>query len=167
MKQLVIKVLLISLISFASNGEDSFAGVYLTKKEALKLVFPSSTELKTEKKDNLTFYIGSTDGKIDGYAVILRELGKHLPITFIVAITPDGKIQDIHVMSFWELRGGEVKERRFLRQYIGKKKTDPIELGKDIDGISGATLSCRAANTAVKKALKIWEENYKSNAQPR
>lgn len=142
------------------SPRDSFSGVYLNKDEGLKLVFPASDEVKAEKKAGYTFYIGSTGGKIDGYAVILRETGKHLPITFLVAISPDGRIKDIYVMSFWEIRGGEVRERRFLRQYIGKKKTDALELGKDIDGISGATLSCRAANVAVKKALKIWEESY-------
>lgn len=165
MKRVRNIVVLLCLISFGAIG-NSYAGVYLTKKEALKLVFPSSDKVGSEKRGGYTFYIGSTSGNIDGYAVILHELGKHLPITFIVAIGSDGSIKDVHVMSFWEIRGNQVRERRFLRQYIGKKKTDTIELGRDIDSISGATLSCRAANIAVKRALKIWQESYKYTPHP-
>jgi Na+-translocating ferredoxin:NAD+ oxidoreductase RnfG subunit len=47
-----------------------------------------------------------------------------------------------------------------MQQYEGKTTDDPLEVGRDITGISGATISSRSATFAVKKALVLFEELY-------
>ena len=64
-------------------------------------------------------------------------------------------------MVYREIRGGEITQRRFLSQYKGKRETDPIQLDRDIVGITGATLSVQGANRAVHKALAILELVYR------
>ncbi|MFQ6091389.1 MAG: FMN-binding protein [bacterium] len=177
--------LIITLLLLSHFTVDSSARTYLTKAQALKQVFPTSTEIKEEKKvlttaqkreiekklgrklkeTSFTFYLGMTEGRIDGYALILDEIGKHRPITFIIAIDPGGKVKDVTLMVFRETRGDIGRKKRFFRQYRGKTSQDPIKLHRDIDAVTGATLSARAANVAVKKALVLYEELYLGGKQ--
>src|SRR5438445_11266931 len=42
---------------------------------------------------------------------VLDEIGKSEPITFMVGMSPEGKVTEVAVMVFRESRGGEVKEK--------------------------------------------------------
>ena len=64
-------------------------------------------------------------------------------------------------MVYREVRGGEIRQRRFLSQYKGKRSSDPIQLDRDIVGVTGATLSVQGANRAVHKALAVLELVYR------
>ena len=156
--------------------------VYLKPSEALKIIFHDSKEIISEKKtlspdrkmalekkigtklekDTWNFYIAKSDGKIDGYAVIDNEVGKTDPITFLTAITPQGEVKEVEILVYREAYGSEVKEKRFLKQYEGKKNEDPIRLGQDIRPITGATLSSRAISVGVKRDLLVWNEFFGS-----
>lgn len=100
------------------------------------------------------------NGQTIGYAVIVDEIGKHRPFTLIVTATPDFRVKDVAVMVYRETRGGEITQRRFLAQYRGKRAADPIQLDRDIIGVSGATLSVQGANRAVHKALAVLQLVY-------
>jgi len=100
-------------------------------------------------------YIVSTGSTVIGYAVVVNEIGKHRPITFVVGVTPDEKVSGIEIMVYREPKGGEVRMKGFLKQYQGKDLGQPILAGRDIASISGATLSVRAVNRGAKKALAL------------
>lgn len=93
-----------------------------------------------------------------GYAVVLEEIGKHRPITSIVGVRPDGKVQDVAVMVYREAYGGEVGSRRFLEQYPGRDASDPLVT--KIRNVAGATLSVAALNRTVTKALAAIDALY-------
>lgn len=157
------------------------AKVYLTRDEALRLTFGQAAAVSEESRtlspavqaaverrlgrpvseDRFTFYVGRAAEGINGYGVVLKEPGKHEPITFFVAILPDGHVKDVMVLEYRESRGGEVRQRGFLRQYAGKTSHDPLELDEDITPITGATISARAISEGVKKALVVWEALYR------
>ena len=90
-----------------------------------------------------------------GFVVIVEEIGKHRPITFAVAVGADGRVQDLAVLAYREAYGGEVRERRFLKQYAGKALVDPLLPYRDIRNISGATLSVEATGRAARKAIAV------------
>jgi len=90
-----------------------------------------------------------------GFTVIVEEIGKHRPITFAVGVNPDASVRDVAVLSYREPYGGDVKERRFLRQYAGKTAAAPLLPYRDIHNIAGATLSVEATGRAVKKAIAV------------
>jgi hypothetical protein len=90
-----------------------------------------------------------------GFVVVVEEIGKHRPITYAVAVRPDGTVHDAVVLAYREAYGGEVRERRFLTQYRGKGLADPLRPYHDIRNISGATLSVEATGRAVKKAIAV------------
>jgi Na+-translocating ferredoxin:NAD+ oxidoreductase RnfG subunit len=92
-----------------------------------------------------------------GIVLFLDVLGESQPITFAVGVTAEGTVQDVQVMVYREPQGEAIQEKRFRKQFVGKRSQDPITLDKDIDAISGATISSRSATFAVRKGLLLAE----------
>ena len=170
-----------------SLGNSQFAlgqeGVFLKDEEAPKAVFPeadsferkvvrSNEEIKAKIQqrmgktktslweDSYVTFVAKKGETILGYAAIVEEIGKHRPITFIVGVGPDRKIKDAALMVYREAYGGEVRDRRFLQQYKGKQLKDPLLPYRDIQNISGATMSVEAIGRGSKKALALLEVVY-------
>jgi Na+-translocating ferredoxin:NAD+ oxidoreductase RnfG subunit len=92
--------------------------------------------------------------------MILDEIGKDMPITFVVGVTPDFRIRRVALMVFRESRGAEVEDTRFTNQFRGKSARVRLAVGGDIVGVTGATLSSRAFCRGAKKALAICQAVY-------
>ena len=90
-----------------------------------------------------------------GHVVIVEEIGKHRPITFAVGVEAGGALHDIVVLAYREAYGGEIKDKRFLRQYRGKTMAAPMLPYRDIINISGATMSVQATGRAAHKAVAV------------
>jgi hypothetical protein len=153
-------------------------GVYLTETEAPAAVFPHATafartvvpstpELREKVQALLgtgrpslwepeyVVYTAKQGDLLLGYGVIVEEIGKHRPITFIVGVQPHGKVAEVAVMVYREPYGGQVRYERFLTQYAGKTLRDPLLPYRDIRNITGATLSCHSIGQGVRKALAL------------
>lgn len=87
-------------------------------------------------------------------AWILDEIGKTEPITSGVVVD-DGVVEQVRVLVFRESRGGEVHREVFTRQYEQAVLDDKNRLDRNIDGITGATLSVNAVNRQVRLALLL------------
>jgi len=96
------------------------------------------------------------NGRNIGYSLIMDELGKHLPITFCVVLTSKKDIAQVGVLIYRESVGSEIRKRRFMKQFDGKKVSDLTKLSQTVP-ITGATLSSWAATVVVKKSLLIGE----------
>ena len=101
-----------------------------------------------------------------GHALIVEEIGKHRPITFVVGLRPDRSVNDVAVMDYREAYGGEVRSARFLRQYRGKAAGAALRPGDEITSIAGATLSVEAASRAVRKAQALGAAIDHDGARP-
>lgn len=176
---------LVCLVLFLGRPLLAFGqeGVFLKEEEAPKAVFPEATsferkvirsteELKEKIRqrmgktktslweDSYLTFVAKKGETILGYAAIVEEIGKHRPITFVVGVGTDHKIKDAALMVYREAYGGEVRDRRFLQQYKGKELKDPLLPYRDIQNISGATLSVEAIGRGSKKALALIDIVY-------
>ncbi len=158
----------------------AFCQTFLTEKQALDLAFPRKGEIITEEKrlspedraklEKTTglrfpepyyrFFINRLNSRVDGYALILNEIGKSEPITFMVAVDAAGRVRDVGLMIFRESRGWEVRERRFMNQFRSKTAASPLHVNQDILNYTGATLSSQAIARGVKKALVLVEHFF-------
>jgi hypothetical protein len=109
-------------------------------------------------RDKYTVFIATTHGQIDGYAVIDDELGLHQPITFATRLSPRGMVERVEIMVYREPRGDEVRDPRFRKQFQGKTAQDPMRLNRDIDAVSGATVSSASLAVGVHRAAVLVEE---------
>jgi len=90
-------------------------------------------------------------------AWILEEIGKEKPITLGVLINA-GKIERLSVLEFRESRGSEIRYPFFTKQFYGRSLNQNLKLDEKIDGISGATLSVRAAKKLARLALYLHQQ---------
>lgn len=90
-------------------------------------------------------------------AWILDEIGKTEPITTGIVID-DGRIEQIRVLVFRESRGWEVRHDFFTRQFEQATLNDEHRLDRNIDNISGATLSVRALTKLARIALLLHDK---------
>jgi len=160
-------------------GHTCKAQVFLTEDQALRSLFGNCRIERREKaltdedrqalskatglrfpESSFTFLVAERNGATIGYSLVMNEIGKSEPITFMVAMSPEHRVVDVLVMVFRESRGAEIREKRFLRQFQGKKSADPITINSDIVNYSGATLSSKAITRGVKRALGLFNHFY-------
>lgn len=102
-------------------------------------------------------------GELTGWLFNAEVLGKHENILYALAVDTSGKITRLEVMEYLETHGGEVAEEHWRSQFYAKALNDPLKLGKDIDNISGATLSCRHLTDGIKGLLIVHDRLLKDN----
>jgi hypothetical protein len=95
--------------------------------------------------------------KADRRVFILEEIGKEKPITTGLVVKA-GKLERVKVLIFRESRGWEVKSAAFTEQFSGATLKIDSKLDRDIDGITGATLSVRAVTKLSRMALLLDSE---------
>lgn len=88
---------------------------------------------------------------------VLDEIGKERPITVGIVIFQD-RVEKVSVLIYRESRGWEVKSPAFTAQFTGARLDDGTNLDRDIDGISGATLSVRALQKLTRLALLLHQQ---------
>jgi Na+-translocating ferredoxin:NAD+ oxidoreductase RnfG subunit len=165
---------------YLTEQEMTYAEVFLTEEDALKLMFPQSErirkevlKLSSEKKlqieerigwkfpeESFEVYVGETGTQINGYALVQNTIGKHKPMTYMVGVDNTGHVLNVELLVFREARGSEVRTKRFNVQYEGKTASDPVRLNKDIINISGATMSVRSMTAGIKRVLVLVDEFY-------
>ncbi|MGD8228684.1 MAG: FMN-binding protein [Desulfobacteraceae bacterium] len=111
----------------------------------------------------IDFYVAYREGKPIGVAIIDVQPGRWGPVEFIIGMDFQGRVRKVRVMSYQEKRGRPIARRSFMTQYVGKTLNSTLQVGRDITGISGATISSRAATFSVKKALVLLDEVYLKN----
>lgn len=138
-----------------------FSEVYITREEAIKNIFPKYEQYTEEAKitDNqeAKVYTFLMDDKVMGRAVVLDEMGKVKPITFLVGIDNQGRVLQVYILEYRDQFGSDIKRKGFLKQFRNKTIKDALKVGRDIDAVTGATISSNAAASAVRKALTIVE----------
>ena len=91
---------------------------------------------------------------------ILDEIGKELPITIGVTVR-DARITNVRVLEFRESRGWEVRYPFFTDQFHDTTLGTNGRLNRQIDGITGATLSVGAVTRIAQTAL-IFDEHIRN-----
>jgi Na+-translocating ferredoxin:NAD+ oxidoreductase RnfG subunit len=140
---------------FSRSEQVKFVRVHPTAAQSSRL---SARIGRTLPRGEYTFYVASTAGKVDGYALFDDELGQHEPITFATFFDPQGQVTRVEVVTYREPYGDGVRSARFRRQFVGRDATSGFAPDRDIDAISGATISSRALCTGVKRAALLLEE---------
>jgi Na+-translocating ferredoxin:NAD+ oxidoreductase RnfG subunit len=101
-----------------------------------------------------------------GFAILDNEKGMHEPIDFAVRFSPAGAVERIEILEYREAYGDQVRRERFRNQFRGKTASDPITVGKDIDIVSGASISSRSIAIGVKRDALVLQAAIQSGALP-
>ncbi len=163
----VFKIFFLCSITFISIGIQA-KGVYLEPELFLEKAFendppnPSKLWITKDLKEGINSILGHDLGvvrlrywdKQNKTAWILEEIGRDKPIT-VGLIVKNNKIEQLNVLIFRESRGWEVKYPFFTDQFKDSSLTMDNKLDRNIDGISGATLSVNALTKLARLALYL------------
>ena len=131
------------------------------EKEALKLILPEADSFNEKNIDGIDYYEALKGKELIGYCVKVVSNGYSGFIRIIVGINLNGVITGVEVIEHSETPGlgAKIEEIKpgekspwFLRQFVGKPASE-IEVNKNIDAITGATVSSKAVTEAVNKAV--------------
>lgn len=100
------------------------------------------------------YVIRNEAGGIVGYAYLDKHLVRTLPQTLIVAVDADGILVRMKVLAFRE-PAEYIARDGWMEQFCGKTVEDQIRMKKNVDGITGATLTARAVSQCARRTLAI------------
>lgn len=175
--------LFIFILMLLSAAAPSFATIFYSKNEALELAFGKNIqaeqlslfpdEQQVAKIEELakvklesglfTFYVGKNQGTVLGYAAIETATVRTKPETLMIVLTTDGELRNVYTLAFHEPPEYQPPERWFEQLY--KRPLAEMDFNKGIDGISGATLSTRAAVTSVRKVMAVYQVMVKDQGK--
>jgi len=149
------------------------ARVYKTQKQALSEIFLGGYERKTafltedqvrvvEKQSRarleskvITFYEGQNlDGSPAGLAFFDTHTVRTSKEVVFVWIESNGNVARTEILAFYEPEDYKVRQS-WLNRLDGKDIEDELTVGRDLDGVTGATLTVRALAAAVRRSLAL------------
>ena len=105
-------------------------------------------------------YEAQAGGSVIGYALKIVASGSQGNIEMMVCVDAEGVVTGVSIVKNSETSGIGSKvmsnENGVLDQFIGKSAADgTLSVGKNVDAISGATVSSRGVTTGVNAALAV------------
>jgi Na+-translocating ferredoxin:NAD+ oxidoreductase RnfG subunit len=128
-------------------------------------VFPGATALRDMAVPPGTPPVGEADemivkmighhGDCLGYWVEATVAARSGPFRIRILVDSNLTVKQTQVVSYsWE-RGRDVRKPDFTRQFEGKGPDSPLQIGEDIDAMTGATLSSRAMTRGVRDTISM------------
>ena len=144
------------------------AEVYLSVEQAQKLMFPGASFTQD--------FVTLTDAQSDaierdagvnvrdktvrvwrvstgGWFIADEVVGKHEFIPFAVGLDASGAVKGVEILEYREAYGGQVREPKWRAQFTGKRHGASLDLGGEIQNISGATLSSKHITDGVRRLV--------------
>ena len=147
-----------------------------SKTEALQIAFPEAERVETltfylteaqavAVQDRakapvdsklITFHVGHAGGAVLGYAFIETHIVRTFPETFLIVVSPDGRVEKLLVLAFYE-PPEYLPPDRWLAQFDEKALSPALRLRRDVHGIMGSTLTAQAVTRGVRKVLALFQ----------
>lgn len=172
-RTLPISLTLMAALLLASVPTSIYAGA---RKEAVRAVFPQAAQIKEqmlflsskeqERASRLAnapvssglvtvYRAKGPQGQLLGYGFIDSRTVRTKTATFLVAIRPDGTIRHVKILGWGEppeYRPGT----RWLAQFKGHGLEPHTSLGREIQGMSGASFTSSTLTDGVRRLLAVY-----------
>jgi len=157
---IITGVMAAALAGVNAITKDRIAAIEAEKTQAaLGKVLPGATDFKTLPLTADAGIVKAVYESAAGYAVLVAPSGFDGEISMMVGIDPEGKVTGISIISHTETAGlGAVaaadneKGNAFRNQFAGVQEA--VSVGKEINAITGATITSKAVTAGVNAALE-------------
>ena len=133
--------------------------------EAVHEMFPSATDVSRmsitrdvpaagRPGDPIVSEIRDSSGLL-GYCVESEVVSRSGPFNIRVLFNKQFGIERATVVSYPWAHGRDVRKSAFTEQFKGKGPDDAIRIGKDIDAMTGATISSTAMAKGIREAVEL------------
>ncbi len=150
--------------TYTATEEQIEANEFKEKEEAIYRVMPLAESYKEIEAEDMEVYEGyDSSNQLVGLAFTIEEKGFGGIIKMMVGLdTAKNELTGISILSHSETPGlgARIDTDVFKNQFEGKSINDPFEIKNDVTPITGATISSRAANSAIQKGLAMIRTLY-------
>ncbi len=136
---------------FGSDCEIERRTVFLTESQIEAVQKAAAARVEHAR---VTFHEAHRDGELLGRAYLDTHRVRSLYETILVVVGPDGRTRNVDILAFHEPED-YLPPSRWLRTLENRTLSPRLRPGDEVDAISGATLSARAATEAVRRALAL------------
>ncbi len=168
-------ILLISFSLFAKGDVDyEHKSVFKTLIKSGKLINPTLAELDVPASYQLEgkffnvnseadqtkiqhIYIGRVNScRAGGCSIPNADIGETSEyFDYFICFDKDCNVTMVKVFNYQASHGHEVTAKGWLKQFVGHQADQNLEVGKDIDSISGATISVNGITKDINEKTKI------------
>ena len=133
-------------VGFLSSGSDVILHV--------PVVVPNTARVETQGNIYVAF---DANGGIAGYAALGKGQGYAGPIDLLVGMDAQGNITGVQIIAQRETTGffRLILSEGFLEQFVDRSYRDSLQVGNDIDGVSGATVSAEGIAASARQAIRL------------
>jgi len=156
------------------------AAVHLTQEQALRVAFPEGTDVERKsifldedtvanierlgrakvESGVVTYYMGKQGNDVQGFAFFNNHLVRTMPETIMTVVSPDGAIQMVELLAFYEPDDYR-PPKRWLELFSRQKLNNDLRVKRGIRNLTGATLTAQAVTDSVRRTLAIFEITIK------
>jgi len=121
---------------------------------ALKTIMPEADSFTAKVIDGIEYFEALRRSELIGYCIKVTGSGYAGYIRIIVGINPKGVIEGVRILEHQETPGlgAKISDMSFLKQFIGKSART-VKVRRDIDAITGATISSKAVTDSISKTV--------------
>ena len=172
-----VRWLLAPTAIFSAASVQCIATQYMNLEQAQASIFPNAKEFvaapvtltpgqvaRIERQSGVSVrspeqqvWQARADGKLLGWFIVDRVIGKHELITYAAGINLDGSLRQFQILEYLEAYGSQIRFPSWRDQFVGKTAADKVELDADIVNITGATMSCRHVTEGIKRLLVFYQ----------
>jgi hypothetical protein len=149
----------------------AYATVYLSVEQAQQLMFPGNSftsDFRTITDQQAVMIEHKSGAAVrgrqlkvwrvsnGGWFIVDEVIGDHEFIPFALALDDLGTVKSVEILAYSEYVGDQVRDPKWLVQFAGKKDGESLQLDKDIQNISGATLSSQHVTDGVHRLLAAY-----------
>jgi hypothetical protein len=136
-------------------------GLNLAQADLMPAVREAMPQAERFEKVTADVYEAYAGEDLVGYVALGEASGYGGPLTTAVGVDPAGTIEKVVLADHRETPAWirEVREEEYLDSLSGKKYSETFQVGEDLDGVTGATMSSRgiaqAALNGSRKAAQV------------
>ncbi|MEM9548704.1 MAG: FMN-binding protein [Bacteroidota bacterium] len=112
-----------------------------------------TTEDATVKEINKCLFSIKNESELVGYIYVGEAPSMKNIFDYAIIFSPELEIINTKVLIYREKHGRQIGMKRWLKQFFGLVPGDTPELGTNVDGITGATISAKSMTNAVRDVL--------------
>lgn len=155
-----------SLLAAASGALAQVDSIDEIDAEQLRRVLPGASYF-TPAESTLLIYAGYTgsepEAELAGYVFFTpdlppEEIGYSAPIDMLVGMDTEGTVTGLEIVHYTEsykaIRGDFIHTEGFPQQFAGMDIAEGFRVGRDIDGISRATITAWAVARGIRNAAR-------------
>ncbi len=149
------------VLAAGAQAQDSIADI---DHEMMRLVLPAADSF-APARSSMPIYAGFSgpEAEVAGYVFFTpdlppEEIGYSAPIDMLVGLDTDGVVTGLEIVHYTEsyksIRGDFINIEGFPQQFSGMRISEGFRVGRDVDGISRATITAWAVARGIRNAAR-------------